>query len=46
VGTFDQVVFGDEGQRWMVSSVEAFLAMPDAIPHLQQRLREFLSAHP
>ncbi|WP_341958584.1 NUDIX hydrolase [Pseudomonas sp. RC10] len=42
-GTFDQVVFGDEGQRWLISSVEAFLALPDAIPRLQQRLREYLN---
>lgn len=42
-GTFDQVVFGDEGQRWAVSSIEAFLALPDAIPRLQQRLREYLN---
>lgn len=41
---FSQVAFGDEGQRWEVSTVEDFLARTDAIVHLQQRLREFLSA--
>jgi 8-oxo-dGTP diphosphatase len=43
-GTFANVVFGDEGQRWEVTTVEAFLAKPNAIVHLQQRLREFLSS--
>ncbi|MFK3796924.1 NUDIX hydrolase [Pseudomonas sp. NPDC088444] len=43
-GTFDQVVFGDEGQRWQVSTVKAFLAMDDAIPRLQDRLREWLTS--
>jgi 8-oxo-dGTP diphosphatase len=42
-GTFEQVVFGDEGQRWEVREVEDFLAMDTAIERLQQRLREFLS---
>jgi len=43
LGTFDRVVFGDEGQRWEVTTVEAFLAREDGIPRLQQRLREFLA---
>ncbi|WP_346830345.1 NUDIX hydrolase [Pseudomonas abietaniphila] len=42
-GTFEQVVFGDEGQRWEIKAVSAFLDMDQAIPRLQQRLREFLS---
>jgi 8-oxo-dGTP diphosphatase len=42
-GTFERVVFGDEGQRWEIKTVSAFLDMDQAIPHLQQRLREFLS---
>lgn len=41
-GTFEQIVFGDEGQRWEVMSVEAFLGMEGAVVHLQTRLREFL----
>ena len=41
LGTFSQVVFGDEGQRWEVTTVEEFLARNDAIVPLQQRLREF-----
>jgi 8-oxo-dGTP diphosphatase len=40
---FDDVVFGDEGQRWQVMPVEDFLAMDDAVERLQQRLREFLT---
>lgn len=37
---------GDEGQavRWM--HVEAFLDLPDAVPHLQNRLREYLLEQP
>jgi len=42
-GTFEQVTFGDEGQRWQVSPVEAYLAMDNAVPHLQLRLREWLA---
>lgn len=43
-GTFAAIRFGDEGQRWEVTTVEKFLAKPDAIGHLQQRLREFLAS--
>jgi 8-oxo-dGTP diphosphatase len=42
-GTFDQVVFGDEGQRWQVVTVQDFLAMDNAVDRLQNRLREFVS---
>lgn len=42
--TFNQISFGDEGQRWALTTVDTFLANPDAIGHLQQRLREFLSS--
>ncbi|WP_043300910.1 NUDIX hydrolase [Pseudomonas sp. M47T1] len=42
-GTFDTVVFGDEGQRWQLCTVEAFLARTDAIDRLQARLREYLA---
>lgn len=41
-GTFEKVVFGDEGQRWEVMTSEAFLRMEGAIVHLQDRLREFI----
>jgi 8-oxo-dGTP diphosphatase len=42
-GTFDHVVFGDEGQRWEVVPAQAFLAMDDAVDRLQHRLREYLA---
>ncbi|WP_296256262.1 MULTISPECIES: NUDIX hydrolase [unclassified Pseudomonas] len=45
-GTFDQVVFGDEGQRWEIITIERFLALPDAIAALQHRLHEYLSTAP
>lgn len=43
-GAFEQVVFGDEGQRWAVMSVEQFLALENAIPHLQVRLRKYFQS--
>jgi 8-oxo-dGTP diphosphatase len=44
-GTFAHVRFGDEGQHWEISTVDAFLANPEGIPHLQNRLREFLAGY-
>ncbi|MBD1551214.1 NUDIX hydrolase [Pseudomonas typographi] len=41
-GTFGQVRFGDEGQRWAVLPIGDFIARDDAVPHLQQRLRALL----
>uniref|UniRef100_A0A7C2AXP1 NUDIX domain-containing protein n=1 Tax=Pseudomonas graminis TaxID=158627 RepID=A0A7C2AXP1_9PSED len=41
-GLFDQVVFGDEGQRWQVMTVDAFLGMDTAVDRLQHRLRMFM----
>lgn len=41
-GAFDNVVFGDEGERWEVMPVEQYLALEDAMDHLQIRLREYL----
>lgn len=43
-GSFRDVVFGDEGQRWEVMPVETYLALPDGIAHLQQRLRDYLNS--
>jgi 8-oxo-dGTP diphosphatase len=43
-GTFDAVVFGDEGQYWESRTVAQYLAMDNAIPHLQQRLQHYLLA--
>ena len=45
-GTFEQVVFGDEGQRWAVESIEAFLQRENAVARLQARLREYLNSRP
>jgi 8-oxo-dGTP diphosphatase len=42
-GLFDEVTFGDEGQRWQVMEAAAFLQMDDAVVHLQQRLRAFFA---
>ncbi|WP_122664723.1 NUDIX hydrolase [Pseudomonas viridiflava] len=40
--TFATVRFGDEGQRWEVTTVQAFLSNSSVIKHFQQRLREYL----
>lgn len=39
----DDVLFGDEGQRWMLMSADEFLAHPKAVPAFQARLRLFLN---
>ena len=39
----DDVVFGDEGQRWELMSTQQFLTHPKAIPFLQERLRVYLA---
>lgn len=36
------VVFGDEGQRWTVMDPQVFLAHPMAVPRFQDRLRDYL----
>jgi 8-oxo-dGTP diphosphatase len=38
------IVFGDEGQRWEMMPVAAFLAHERAVPHFKARLRDFLDA--
>ena len=38
----EDVVFGDEGQRWALMTPQAFLAHPKAVPAFQQRLRDYL----
>lgn len=38
-----RIKFGNEGQRWELMSVEAYLAHPKAISHLQDGLRGFLA---
>jgi 8-oxo-dGTP diphosphatase len=37
-----QIVFGDEGQGWMLCEPTVFLTMPDAVPSLQHRLSLWL----
>jgi 8-oxo-dGTP diphosphatase len=36
--------FGNEGQRWCMMPIQAFLTHPQAVPHLQSRLRDWLVA--
>ncbi|MEO3428795.1 NUDIX hydrolase [Pelagibius sp. CAU 1746] len=35
--------FGEEGQYWRMMSIADFLALPDAISHLQVRLCDYLA---
>ena len=35
--------FGDEGQGWRMMDVAGFIAHPEAIPHLQARLADYLA---
>jgi 8-oxo-dGTP diphosphatase len=37
-----EIVFGNEGQGWQLMAPETFLAAPDAVPVLQDRLRHYL----
>jgi 8-oxo-dGTP diphosphatase len=37
-----QIQFGDEGQRWEMMPIDTFLNHPNAVPHLQERLKAFL----
>ena len=39
----DQIVFGDEGQRWALMTEDVFLSLSDAVPAFQDRLRVYLS---
>ncbi len=36
------IVFGNEGQGWMLINPAAYDSDPDAIPHFAQRLRDFM----
>ncbi len=38
----DEIVFGDEGQRWRLMRLAEFLAKDDAVPDLQARLQDYL----
>ncbi|QTD56781.1 NUDIX domain-containing protein [Parasphingorhabdus cellanae] len=37
------IVFGDEGQHWQMMTVADFLESQEAVPHLQDRLRDYLT---
>ena len=39
----DQIKFGDEGQHWCMMPIETYLSHPNAIPHLQARVRDALA---
>ena len=39
----DQIVFGNEGQRWEMWTPNAFLTNPRAVPMLKVRLRDYLN---
>ena len=40
--TSQDVVFGDEGQRWTLMDPQVFLSHPMAVPRFQDRLRDYL----
>ena len=39
----DDIVLGDEGQRWQLMSEDAFLSHPKAVPAFQERLAVYLA---
>ena len=39
----EHVVFGDEGQRWALYALDAFLALPNRVPSYGARLERWLS---
>ncbi len=39
-----QIVFGTEGQRWEMMPIAAYLTHERAVPHLRDRLRDFVDA--
>lgn len=41
-----RIRMGDEGQEWRLMPVAAFLAQPLAVPHLRDRLRDYLAERP
>jgi 8-oxo-dGTP diphosphatase len=43
-GEVERIVFGDEGQRWALMPIAEFLSHDRAVPHLRERLRDFLDA--
>ena len=39
---FDNITFGDEGQGHQLMNVEEFLSSSQAVPQLQERLKDYL----
>ena len=39
----EEIKFGDEGELWCIMEIEDYLTHSDAVPNLQQRLRDYLS---
>ena len=39
---FDNIIFGDEGQAYKLMPVEEFLNSKQAVPQLQERLKDYL----
>ena len=40
----DGIVFGEEGQRWQLMSIEEFMKNPNAVEPLKTRLQGYLAA--
>ncbi|HAS8552292.1 TPA: DNA mismatch repair protein MutT, partial [Vibrio vulnificus] len=38
-----EIQFGDEGQYWKLMDIETYLALSDAVPSNQQRIRDYLN---
>jgi 8-oxo-dGTP diphosphatase len=38
----EEIVLGDEGQRWSLMTAEEYIARRDAVPAFQARLRDYL----
>jgi 8-oxo-dGTP diphosphatase len=45
-GVVDDIVFGDEGQRWELMSPDQYYALPNHIARFADRLRLYLSGVP
>lgn len=39
-----QIVFGNEGQRWQMMPIAEYLTRERCVPHLRDRLRDFVDA--
>ena len=39
---FDNITFGDEGQGYQLMNVEEFLSSSQAVPQLQERVKDYL----